>query len=353
MILEISEMITLLETHFEPQWGSQKVLTVGGVVGTSLFKHAIHACMKYVDFGNILVVDGCQDYIGLLREPLHNYLYYLNLFRSVSIPTIDQIQKPFYEFILEPRPGYQMIVDTSRFKGFKAMIVNNAHLIPKEYLNAMCDTICGKVLLIVDPLDMYGEPYGRMIHTLYDSLTKQSTLHALARSMYQIETRAIDRKVKGDFKAVKINKRSIGKIDTNQYVTNSEDILNTVREKQLRSQLRKNQKFIVAHKHVEYLYDQNSTPWAIGPNTMLSVTNITKPMTKLRIHSSASNVFSNITYIDSQRALYVKPANIISLDEAVHHRFQNVVLILGDEPMSSRMWYSLMKITNTLLVARY
>lgn len=350
MILEISEMINLIEDHFKSEWCSDQVLTVGGIIGTSIFKHGLHACLRYIPFEKILVLDGCQDYIGLLRKPVFNYRYYLDLFRSIEIPTIDQIHHPLYRSMVQPLPDYQMTMDESMVINYDALIVNNAHLIPTMYLDALCKTFRGKVLLVVDPLDCMGEKYYNHIPTLYDSLTKQSKITALAREMYDVPTRSIDRKVKCDFRQMKMQKRSIGKIDANQYVTNSPSILASIQEKQLQSQPRKNQKFVVAHKHVQFMQNQDHVLCAIGPHTMLSITTVSKPLMKLRIHSSTSNVYTNITYMDNHNALYVKPANIISLEDALYHRFQSVVMVLGEEPMTNRMWYSLMKIANTITV---
>lgn len=353
MILEISEMINLIEQHFQSDWGSEKILTVGGVIGTSLFKHAVHACMRYVEFEKILVLDGCQDYIGLLRKPVFNYQFYLNLFSSIEIPSLDELNRPFYRSMLTPKPGYQTLLNEKLIVGYDALIVNNAHLIPKMYLNAICEYFRGKVLLIVDTLDLAGESYYMNIPTLYDTLSKQSTMCALARSMYDIETRAIDRKVKCDFRRIKMNKRSIGRIDTNQYVTNSEEILQMIQEKQLQSQPRRNQKLIVSQEHVQYFKSETNDNCVIGPRTMFSIVTASRPLMKLRIHSSASIIFANFTYMDNRRGIYVKPANILSIQDAIHHRFHSLVFVLGDEPMTNRMWYSLMKIANTISVVKY
>jgi hypothetical protein len=102
--------------------------------------------------------------------------------------------------------------------------VNHAELIPRDYLNALRKTFAGRILFIVDPLDANGIYYNG-IPTIVDSLTKQSPLIALARSLYNIDTRAVDRKVKGSFKEIKVSKRSVGKIDINQYITNDDLIL--------------------------------------------------------------------------------------------------------------------------------
>lgn len=350
MILEISEMINRIEDHFQTNWGSDKILTVGGVVGTSLFKYGVHACMRHVPFEKILVLDGCQDYIGLLRKPLFNYKYYMSMFSSIEIPSIDELHEPFHRSMLTPHPGYQTLLNEKMIIGYDALIINNAHLIPPMYLDALCNTFRGKVLLIVDPLDIAGERYHTTVPTLYDSLSKQSTLVALARSMYNIETRGIDRTVRADFKQIKMSKRSVGKIDANQYVTNSESILQSIQEKQLHALPRRSQKVIVVQPFIQYMNNQDREPCVIGPRTMLSVTTASKPLMRLRIHSSTTNIYANFTYIDNRRGIYVRPANILSIQDAIHHRFQSLVIVLGEEPMRNRDWYSLMKIANTISV---
>lgn len=345
-------MIDLIEDHFSPTWGHTHMMTVGGIAGTDIFQIAMDACMKYHPFCKILVVDGCQDYIGLLRKPVRNYIYYMDLFRSIRIPSIEQQLRPMHKFPMELKSGYQLSLVTSLIEGYDAMIINNAHLIPGVCLNALEQFFNGYILSIIDPLDFNGTDFNP-IHTLYDSLRKQSPMIAMARSMFGIDTRAVDRKVRGELKKAKMGKRSIGKIDTNQYVTNSQMILNAIQEKQYHTPFRRNQKFIVASEELCMMNDQNGTPVVVGPGTMLSIMTVSKPLMKLRIHSSTKQVYTSLSYRYTEKALYVKPANIIMLDEACHHRFQSVIVVLGDEPMTNRLWYSLMKIANTITIVDF
>lgn len=350
--IEISEMIDLLENHFSPKWGSEQVMVVGGIAGTAIFKHAIHACMKSYDFQHILVVDGCQDYIGLLRKPVHNYIYYMDMFMSEPIPSLEEKMRPFHKFPMEMLGGYRYHIQENLIYQYKAMIINNAHLIPDEFLSAIHKYFPGVILEIVDPLDLNGIDFHN-IPTLYDSLTKQSPLIAMARSMFGIESRAIDRKVRGDFKQVKMSRRSIGKLDANQYVTNSPMILKQIQDKQIQSQFRRNQKFIVDSDEIRIVSDQNNCLATIGPKTMLSIMTVSKPLMKLRIHSSAREFYSTLSYRNTQKSMYVKPANILSIDDAIFHRFQSLVVVLGEEPMTNRVWYSLLKIANTITIVNY
>ncbi len=345
-------MIDLIEDHFEPTWGGNHSLTVGGIVGTAIFKHAIHACMKYHDYHKILVIDGCQDYIGLLRKPVFNYVYYMSIFRTVLIPHIDKLQNPAYHFLVELQPGVQIQINEEKIFYYDAIIVNNAHLIPKMYLDALDQYFHKKILYIVDPLDLTGESFST-VPTLYDSLSKQTTLVAMARSMYGIGTRAIDRKIPSDFKKIKMPRRSIGRIDATQYVTNSEVILNQINEKQINSNYRKNQKFIVASNQIHMFRTIDELPVVVGPRTMFSISNVTRPLMKLRIHSSTKQFHALISYRNTQNALYVKPANILKISSAIHHRFQTINVVLGEEPMTNRLWYAIMKIANHINVIDY
>jgi hypothetical protein len=345
-------MIDLIEDHFSPTWGRNHVLTVGGIAGTKIFKIAIDACMKYHPFEKILVVDGCQDYIGLLRKPVPNYIHYMDLFRSVRIPAIEEQLRPMHTFPMELKSGYQMELADMLMRGYDALIINNAHLIPSTCRTALAKYFPGYVLEIIDPLDFNGTDFHE-VPTLHDTLAKQSPLIAMARSMYGVDTRAIDRKVRGDFKKVKMTKRGIGKIDANQYVTNSYDVLNQIQSKQLSSQFRRNQKFVVASEELRMMNDQDNLPVVVGPGTMLSITTASKPLMKLRIHSSTRQVYSTLSYTYTEKALYVKPANIIMADDACHHRFNSIVIVLGEEPMTNRLWYSLLKIANTITIVDF
>ena len=352
-ILEINEMIDMMEDHFSTNWGVRNhMMTVGGVAGTQIFQYAIDAALRYHDISKILIVDGCQDYIGLLRHQMHNYVYYMDLFQTVRIQQIEKQLNPYHEFPMELPCYYRKTLMDHLINGYDAMIIQNAHLIPPECIQAFDSFFCGKIVCIIDPLDFNGNDFCA-IPTLYDSLTKQSPMIALARSMYDIDSRCIDRKVKGDFKRAKMSKRSIGKIDTNQYVTNSPDVLKQIQSKQFHAPYRKNQKFIVATNEITVFKDQNDALINVGPGSMFSIMSVTKPMLRLRLHSSRSQFYSTLSYRHTDMSLYVKPANIISIEDAVHHRFNSLIVVMGDQPMSNRLWYSLLKIANNVTVVDF
>lgn len=346
----ISQMIDLIETHFDQSiFTKRRELIVGGVVGTDIFDYAIQAVTMHYPFDRVLVVEGCQDYIGLLRKPVLNYRFYLDLFRTIPVYP----QKGDFEFVyVPPKPDYIPRLEKSLFQGYDALVVNNAQLIPRLWLDAFTNYFPGQVLLIVDPLDKNGLQY-QDVPTLTDSLSKQSPLNAYARSLFNIESRALDSKIKTVFKKIKMTKRSIGKIDSNQYVTNDDLILKSVRDKQYRARPRRNQKFMVMNEDVQFFTDKAGAPVTVGPGCLLSMASVTKPLYTLRIHSSSRLIHTDLSYRSPDRCLYVKPANILSCDEAYHHRFLSLVVVLGEEPMSTVEWYSLLKITNAIQIVEY
>ena len=353
MELDISAMIDKVETFIEGGWRTDTCLTVGGMAGTLTFKNVLNAIVKTVDFNKIMIVDGCRDYIGLARRSVPNYLFYQDLFRHMPSPDLIDLVDPMRVRVVFPKEGHILYFNTNMVKNFDVMLVNNAQLIPHEYMKMIKTQFCGKLVLIVDPFEIHAENYAREDYVT-DVLSKQSMNIAFARSLFDVETRAIDRKVRCSCEQIKMARRSIGKADTKQYITNSDAVLNEVREKQYRiGAARRNMRFVLKEDYITFLPDQDERLITLGPQTMFSVMSVTKTLLKLRIHSTQSQIWSSISYKPKTGGLYVEPANIISLDQAVHHRFKDVVMVLGEEPMTKRQWYTLLKIANNISIVNF
>lgn len=339
----ISQMIDLVEDFVdESEWYGRKTLTVGGIIGTSIFKNVINAVIKTKSFEKILVIEGCNDYIGLLRNPIPNYVYYMELIRSIEVPNINHIINPSERNLIEPSPGYQYQITDTIFKHYQILILNNAHYIPAKFRDAFKSIFCGKVIEIVDPFDIYGTEFMN-VPTLIDSLSRQTANIAFARSLYHYDTRSIDRKVKSNFTKIKMQRRSIGMIDDKQYVSNDPSVVEYIRDKQLRAQFRKSQKFIVKQQSCMLITDQDEQPHVIGQDMMFSIMVASKPLMKIRIHSSKTTAFTSLSYYEPTTAIHVEPANILAVNEYALHRFNNVVVVLGAEPITTREWYTFLK----------
>lgn len=353
MEIGISELIDRVETFVEGGWQTGSNITFGCMAGTSAFKTILNAIIKTIDFGKILIVDGCRDYVGLLRKPIPNYIFYQDMFRHDALPDLIETMDPMRVRFIYPKQGYQLRVEQRYMVGYKAMLVHNAHLIPYEYIEQLKKYFCGKLILLVDPFEMNTELLGH-VPTVTDCLTKQSKNTAFARSLYNVETRATDRKVKCSFEKIKMSRRSIGKIDDKQYITNSNAVLDVIREKQYKSSnYRKNMRFITMQPNITFVQDDNHDIITIGHLTMFSIMSVTKPLMKLRIHSAKNQFWSSITYDQTGTGIFVQPANIITLEQAQHHRFNNAVMVLGEEPMTTRQWYTLLKIANHISIVDF
>ena len=77
MIYEINEMIDYLDKFFD---NSTKSIIVGGIAGTQIEKLAISSATRTTPFSKILVVNGCQDYVGLMKEKMSNVVFWADMF---------------------------------------------------------------------------------------------------------------------------------------------------------------------------------------------------------------------------------------------------------------------------------
>lgn len=351
-VYEIYQMIETLEDFFFANDSRVNHIIVGGMVGSHIFKHAIDAALVTYPFEKILVVEGCQDYIGLTKNRMTNHVYYADLFMDVLCDSIIPYD-PFKPKIMNPKPTYAKQIDLNRMAYYDVIIVNDAHLIPSGYLNAIKNNYSGKVCIIVDPFDIGGEMF-EGIPVLTDSMNKLSPMIAMARATYDVETRAIDRTIKGHVTEGKINKRSIGKIDDKQYVTNDEYLADVVRHKQLQSQFRKNQKLFVTSDKINTSIDGlfgNS----LTRNSMCVVMSASsRPLMKLRIYSSKIMYAGDVSYLDNppDSMIRVKPANILTIDESAFHRYNHTVMVCN-EPLTQRQKYSILKNSNNVTICQY
>ena len=69
-IIEVDQMIDYIDDFFNR--ADAKVLNVGGSCGTSIFRHVIDSATNRSAFCNILVLDGCQDLVGLNKKVVPN-----------------------------------------------------------------------------------------------------------------------------------------------------------------------------------------------------------------------------------------------------------------------------------------
>ena len=355
-IIENSQMIEFLEDFVNSE---KPDIWVGGMAGSFIFKHVIESVLSKYSFNEILIIEGCQDYIGLMKSQLDNHYHYTSLFSDNLVDPLIAYD-PFIPMIKNPKPEYTKGFNQTKCSYYEIIIVNDAHLIPKEYINMLIENYHGKICFIVDPFDILGDEYlikgsqilSTTIPTIVDSLNKLSPIIAMARGCYGVDTRSIDKTNRGTISEIKVSKRSIGKVDDKQYISNDDYWINVVREKQQNSAFRKRQKLIVNSDCMYPVYDkQTQRLHMLSRNSMVVIDSVTKPYMSLRLYSSKIIVTGDCSYDteDNTPFIKIKPGNILSLNESVYHRYNHAVLLYG-EPLSVREKYSILKNSNNVSV---
>lgn len=346
-IIEVDQMIDYIDDFFNR--ADAKVLNVGGSCGTSIFRHVIDSATNRSAFCNILVLDGCQDLVGLNKK-VDNYKWYADILNSIIVDPIVE-PDPTSSIWSRVPTEYRNIFNTEMSKPYNTIIIVNAHLIEREILQLIDNSFHGKVVNIVDPFDIGGEYYTD-VYTITDSFMSLPMNVAMARDLYDIDTRIINTKAKSKIEEIKISIRSIGKIDDKQYISNDPELINIIQQKQYNASLRKNQKVMINDKRLYKTPDGSNSIYKTTMMVVESVSNANYIHQLLRIYGTRVSFGANIYYQpnDHNNNWIVKPANIISMEEQAHHRYKNAVLITSS-PLTIRENYSVLKNSNNLSIS--
>ena len=352
MIVEINEMIDSLEEFFD---SNGHYMCVGGVVGTEIEKFVLDVATEKTDFSRILILNGCQDYVGLLKTPLTNYRFWSDAFVSTiseEPPSMYIKDDEWLPKIYKKQISYVNKFDENLCNEYDVIIIDNAHLIPWMYADKIIDSFCGKIVAIVDPIETsltYNPGFiKRSTLVITDTLVKTSPMIALARSIVGIETRSIDKNAKGTFTTIEsMSSRSIGKMDDKQYIASNADLVGEIGRKQVSSVLKKDQKLFVSvvSSISEIVSDDKLCGNSIAYGSMLVVDNPNRkplmPM-KMRLFNSKRKCYVDTMYESEQSlgmcnaytpkrgTVMVRPANILSVSDATHHHYNNSIFIIDD-----------------------
>ena len=354
MVIEINEMIDYLEDFFN---NSQHEIVVGGIAGTQIEKYVLDAALGITEFHKILVVNGCQDYLGLMKNPMPTVVFWADLFVNQLVDSLIP-RNPWLPNIYNPEPESTINIDSARLAAYDAVVIFNGHLIPGERLSDISKNFSGKIVTVIDPCETsHGLYMYDKAPIIIDTLEKVSPIIAMARSVYGVESRLIDTKVRGTVNEInKMSRRSIGKMDDKQYVTYDIDLLCEIQEKQCKSPLRKNQKVIVSADGIIDTNIENGLRKAsIVDGSMLVVVNPNPdPFMKLRLYNSKTTYFVDVSYnkgaLCPKGAISVQPGNIIGIYDFTHHRYNHSVLILNDKRLPDYAKYSVLKNSNNVTI---
>ena len=373
MIYEISQMIDLLDKFYEDV--NKRVGLVGAIAGTQIEEFIMNSATKYVPFQRILILNGCQDYIAVMKEPLKNVKYWADILYPVVADSAIPID-PFQPKILNPEPEWRCDVDMKMLSNFDSCIIFNAHLIPSMDRNMIVDKFCGKVLLVIDPVEMRSSLFEMekyidpdLTPTLVDTLDKVTPMIAMARAAIGYETRSINKRAPGVLNQVaKMNKRSIGKMDDKQYIVPSFPLREEIQRRQIDQPFKKNQKFILTlrDKKIFQVRDSsNNTKATLTRHSMIVLTHIYPigNMMDFRLYNGKESVVTTpIKYdvynpnpltaklLKGDGKLSVIPANVIDTNEMMYHRYNHAVYVSEGYPIRPVEKYSLLKNCNNLTI---
>lgn len=347
-IYEIDQMIMLLDDFM---YNDDLELTVGGMVGTDIFKYVIEAANATYKFDRILIIDGCQDGLGIIKKPISNYIYYMSLFSNKIIdpPTT---YNPWLPRLLNPEIQTKLVFNEDMLLHYSIIIINNAELIPIDYINMIRHKSHTKLVIITDPFGINGEYYASR-PTIVDSLHKVSLVEAYTRIMYNVESRGIDKKVPGKIvENKKPSKRSIGRIDNTQYITNDKSLCEIIQEKQLKNKFRKNQSLMINDDKVISIMTDNGIS-TIGRNSMCTISSASQDNHVQLRPLYSKDIFSGyVSYDKSSLSLIkVSPANILMTNDARYHHYKNSHIIISDN-LDIREQYTLFKNSINITISR-
>ena len=359
MLVEIQQMIDYLDDFVE---SDIKETLVGGIAGTEINKFVIEAATKHHDFKSVLVIEGCQDYIGLMKNPISNVKHWSDLCIEEVIPPLVPFD-PWKPRVEQPRsvPEFANRIDGQMLDQYEMMVVYDTQLIPYDIRKGLSDYFKGQIIWVYDPAEHDAIMCGVRqfdIPVVVDTLRKLSPILAMARDAIGVETRAIDHKVKGSVvETSRMNKRSIGKIDDKQYVTNDWEMADEINKRQSESPFRKNQRVLVKRRSVDMMNELGIRKASLGYNSMLVIDNPNgNPLMKLRLYNSKTTYYGDLTYrhtgldpIMRRDQIPVQPANIIDLDDFNYHRYNHTVLVLT-HPLKPKEKYSILKNSNNVTV---
>lgn len=356
MFLREHEMIDMVTDYLAGP--SNEPLYIGAMIGTQVFKHVLDISLNYTDFGHMLIMEGIQDFIGMRKESQYsNHIFYAERFHNELIE-LSKDRSTIQKFFKD-KDNIKNIPVLDNDIHADILIINDAHMIPRLYLDQILSRAHTKIILIVDPFDINGEPYSN-VYTVTETLTASSNLIAKARQLYDVETYAIDKKVYSVLDTDKLSKRSIGKIDDNQYVTNDESLQYEINLRQVSSGFKKKQKILIMDDHIISSPSVSDEPvnheCILTKHSLAYIMGVDKnsPYVRLRPHSYKQSLFGRPTYdlSNDDKTIHCTPANLLSINESAYHRFQHIICVVGENPLTIRQMYSLLKDTNHLTIVK-
>ena len=361
MVVEVDQMISLI--HDFVVTSNDKAMVVGGVAGTEIERFAIEGMTEVHDFHKILIIQCCQDYMGIMKNPIPNVKFMGDILLPDILDHPFQRINPFKPRVENPDVKFGVKINFDLLNRYEGIVILNAHLMPNQMAADIMEKGPGPQLYVVDPIE--DQFWSRMtfhienLPVITDTLLKVSPMIALARDTIGVDTRAINNKIKGSLTQInKMSRRTVGKIDDKQYVCCDYELLEDIKRKQEESPFRKNQKVIV-HGTIDVMVDDSNERQTLMSGSMLVVHNAgSRPLMRLRLWNSKIIYATNIVYgksynrwMTGKSDVIVDAANIINTYDFMRHRYQHSVFINTENARASKdTMYSLLKNSNNVTI---
>lgn len=355
MIVEINQMINIIEDFMSNEW--IKEIDIGGCVGSNIFRICMETVTGFCNFRDIMIIEGCQDFIEMQNEFLPNHIFYGEMVATGWTNDLREFERNYAKF-LRSEPSIETLArDMSEYR---LIVFNDSHLIPDKYKDIVRNTFPGKIINVVDPYDYDAAHYSHA-PTVVDSIHKLSTIQAYARKLFNIDTRAIDKNIICRVREVgRIPVRSVGKQDRNQYVTPYKPIIDFVKSR--RNDSVKRGQTVICRSNFINTYEDKIGMHVFTDKSIGTIQTNRQPINslyKVRLHNSKNCINCDLT-MDSENVKHyetlVESASIISIDDMHHHKFNSIVLVLPEDGrtdytgITNRELYSVLRCTNDLAI---
>lgn len=351
--------------------GDTNSILVGGIVGSSILQIALKCAVSAFSTSGVLLLDGCVDNVNMASNKLANVIAYSDILYSLPIyPEITNIVTwKDYENQFNARKYRERynrhisLFDKSKFNGYSCIIVNNAQLINRRYIQGLLSNFDGPVIFVAD---MFEDPWCDIRNTFYEKdipiviecYDKLSPLKATARKLFGVETRYIDKNAKGGLKYHnRYDKRALGKFEsTTMWFSTNPKLIDEVRQDQMEESFKKGYKctFMMSGEYgnncdiIYDTFDVNGKRHTMTTNSILVVSDPEKGYVK---EYGTNNIYQmDLMYgyrvptdFIPQNKVPVIPANIMDTHMLNYHNYKSATLIAEEYNPSKSTLYGLMK----------
>lgn len=365
MIVEINEMIDFLDDFLQ---SDRKITVVGGIAGTQIEKITVDRMTSVYDFNKILIINGVQDYIYFMKKPLRNVKFWADIFVEDIIPPKEPINV-WAPKIYQPKPTKVPRIDTAFISQFDCMVVLNSQVLDWEIVDLLANDFGGRIVFVTDPVEHNAICVDSVVKlndfpVIVDSMEKLSPIIALARNVIGFETRAIEHRVKCDYKIIpKINKRTVNKLDNTVYFTDDWVSLGDYNQKQIDSNFKKGQKVLVRDRNINIMLGENGVRKStVAYGSLLTIDDPREnPLMKHKIWNSKEIHACDVAYTTNpvmmkRCAVSVIPANVLSTCFIPYHRYDKTVFLRRYKDgcdvhrRVDRVLYTILKCSNNVTI---